>query len=190
MNMAIICLYGGIMKGHFRRALSAIGAFSIVLVGLCAYAADSSILDYLPAIVKANTTINPIGTWTGAGYSGSRSTDGSNNQICNVDSISITVTASSTTGIYLVSYEIPNFCMGTWSMTNIPALLAGSRLVFNFPNFADVGSPGSTTRMTMDTIGELVISGNTASFVLRTNGTSISPEKGFGWIIGGTVNRQ
>ncbi|WP_139311466.1 hypothetical protein [Desulfovibrio sp. DV] len=178
------------MKIALRRMLSTLGVVSIVLMSICVYAAEDDLLNFIPAIVKAQSSVNPIGTWTGTGVAASHAWDGSGDQRCDGLDITVTVSASATNGVYLVTYSIPSFCMGTWGFTNIPGILVGNRLVFNYAGFADIGSPGSTARMAMDLRAELVVSNNSASFVIQNNGSAFSPEKAIAWVMGGTLTKQ
>ncbi|WP_156180994.1 hypothetical protein [Desulfovibrio sp. TomC] len=178
-----------------RRFLATVGAVSIVLLALVVYAADDTILMYLPAIVKAQTgAVNPVGTWSGTGVSGAHSGDGTNDQRCAVPSITLTISGTAVDGLYTVSYVIPGFCMGTWNGYMAPAVLVGNRLLFNAIHFSDIGSSGSTKRMAMDLHGEVVITGNTASLVIQNNGssavTATTTEEAIAWIIGGQLTRQ
>lgn len=173
------------MTKAFRKTLAALGAASIVLAAICVYAADDDILALIPAMARAQTSANPVGTWTGTGVAGSM-TSGSMNE-CAVSSISVTVASTATPGFYRVSYNIPGFCLGNWMYNNVPAVMVGNRLVFGFASFADIGSPGATTRMEMHSTGELQVTNNTAAFSLQTQATATNPEQVHSFMIGGTL---
>lgn len=172
-----------------RRIFSVFAVFGIVVVSMCVYAADGDILSFVPAMVKAQSLTNPVGVWTGTGVAASHFGDGSGEQRCDGLNITVTVATSSVAGVYLVSYSIPSFCMGTWGFSNVPAVLIGNRLVFNSARFADIGSVGNTTKMSMDLRAELVINNGSASFLLQNNGFSSSPEKAVAWVIGGVLSK-
>ncbi|MHC1791969.1 hypothetical protein [Solidesulfovibrio sp.] len=176
------------MKNALQKILVALGVASIVLASICVYAADDDILTFMPALVRAQTAANPVGTWTGTGVAGSM-TSGSMNE-CAVSSISVTVASTAIPGFYRVSYTIPSFCLGNWMYNNVPAVMVGNRLVFGFASFADIGNPGSTTRMETHSSGELQVTNNSVAFSLQTQATAVNPELVHSFMIGGTLTKQ
>lgn len=176
------------MKKALRKMLVALGVLSIVLASICVCAADDDILTFIPALAKAQTAVNPVGTWTGTGVAGSM-TSGSLSE-CAVSSISVTVAGTAVPGFYRVSYTIPGFCLGNWMYNNVPAVLVGNRLVFGFASFADIGSPDSATRMETHSSGELQVTNNSVAFSLQTQATAVNPEQVHSFMIGGTLTKQ
>jgi hypothetical protein len=52
----------------FRKIFVALGFVSILGMAFVVYSADDDILFFIPAVVRGQATVNPVGTWTGSGY--------------------------------------------------------------------------------------------------------------------------
>ncbi|WP_139311623.1 hypothetical protein [Desulfovibrio sp. DV] len=178
------------MKRTLRRTLACIGFVSILFISICVYAADDDLLTFIPAIIKAQTTVNPVGTWTGPG-SGSWGTCS-----CDLEGLSVVVTAGTRSGMYLVSFQTTGTatcdsgCGMVLNFSNLPARLVGNRLIFASSVFSNMAS--YTLMTSID--GELVISGSTASLITKTFNFNVpydeNDKHAMSSVAGGTLTKQ
>lgn len=176
----------------FKKLLATTGCLFIISAAIVVYAADESILDFFPAIVKAQAIVNPVGTWKGSG----KSTYGSSG--CEINNIGFEVTEGSISGTYIVEMTVTNSdvtCNGrgiNQHMYNIPAVLTDNRLIFSLSYFSTWGTEPATTMFSIYS-GELVVANNSAKFNVRTNYTQMDKTDNsnlFTMMGSGTLTRQ
>ena len=142
------------------------GSLSILVISLVCFAADDDILNFIPAIVRAQTI--PTGTWSGTGHGswGSSCT-------CTLGGISFTVTTGND-NTYFVSAQTTGSatcngsCGMSFSFANMPAAVIGNRLVFR----NSFNSTMSSDLMT-DLYGEILISGSSAQYFISTSNFAV-----------------
>jgi len=177
-----------------KRILAMVAGLSIMMAALLVYAADDDIMMFIPTLVKAQTPVNPVGSWAGSGTY----TLGACG--CSINSITFTVTAAERAGTYRIGMILDpaNLTCDTscrqinQTMHDIPAVLVGDRLLFSMSYFSTWTTTPPTRAFSIYD-GELIISGNTAKFYVKTNYSQMDTTDN-PWLMtmvsGGTLTRQ
>ena len=178
----------------FRNLISTLCCTSLLLVTIAVYAADSSILDYFPSIIKAQSTVHPVGTWTGTG----KLTYGSSG--CDINAITFAVTANTRAGTYMVTSTMNGADLvcdqntsASQTLSNVPAVLYGNKLLFSYAYFSNWTVNNVPMKMYAIYSGEIDITSNTAKFTYRINyleAGSANPTSKSTYITVGTLTRQ
>lgn len=151
-----------------RGVFIAFASMSVLVISFICFAADDDLLNYIPSIVKAQTTVNPVGTYTGPGVV----TFG--NCACRIESGTITVTDGPIADTYKIAYSGFNTtdcvsssgqCSWNDSGTNVPAVMKNKELVFGQAGRGSYQSNGTTYYYQSNTNGSIDLSNSTPIFV-------------------------
>ncbi|WP_139311662.1 hypothetical protein [Desulfovibrio sp. DV] len=150
-----------------RRIFICLGSLSILVFSFVCFAADDSILTFIPALVKAQTSTDPIGTYNGSGvvtFGGCA---------CRITNATVVVGNGPIADTYTVSYSglnttdcVANYGQCSWSDTgsNLPAAMKNKELVFGSASKGSYDSQGVTYTYKTSTTGFLDLSNSIPVF--------------------------
>lgn len=180
---------------HLKRLMTLLAVLSIMLFAIVVFAADDDLLQYIPAIVKAQQTVNPVGTYTGSGIV----TMGS--CACNIASATVTVSDGPVSGSYKVSYDTINTtdCVAEYGScswndggSNFPAVIDNKQLIFGNASRGSYDYQSQTFNYQVTTNGILDFTNTTPVFIKNSahQVTSTSSQNAYDAIVRLTLQKN
>ncbi len=153
------------MRSVFGKVAATVFCFALLLTALNAYAAGANTLDYIPSIVKTQTTVNFVGNWSGTGTAIS-----SGMSTITVNSLSIQA-VENVTGVYKASFSY-SYGQNNIMFNELLMTQAGDTL-HGVVNVTTNNLWGGTGIWNTQATFSMTVSGNTARFICLRNQTKL-----------------
>lgn len=180
-----------VMRKVIRKMMVLCAAGSILTIALVVYAADSDILNFLPAIVKAQESL--VGTYKGS----AKGTYGT--CACAISDMTITIADGPVSGTYIVGYSIDSSnvqcgsnCSMNYTLSNVPGVAIGNEVNFAYVHYS-TWIFDTPVQMLSNFDGKASLSNGQLQFVTKSTNAQIedmTSGKRFTTVVGGTLTKQ